>query len=322
MINESLAFIFPGQGSQKAGMLGELAGSYPLVRETFAEASEVLGYDLWDLAQNGQAEEINLTEKTQPLLLTASVAIWRIWETLDGPVPAMLAGHSLGEFSALVCAQSLAFRDAVKLVQLRGAYMQRAVPPGQGSMAAILGLDDERVKKLCAETQSSMANAQAVVEAVNFNSPGQVVIAGTTDAVAATAEKCQEAGARKAMLLPVSAPFHTRLMQPAGERLAMHLDDIEVRTPLIPVVHNVHARTETDPARIKSLLVEQIAAPVLWVDCVNTLYENGCDIMLECGPGKVLGGLNKRINRDINNLSADTPEAIQNAQSATLATAS
>ncbi|TNE75673.1 MAG: [acyl-carrier-protein] S-malonyltransferase [Gammaproteobacteria bacterium] len=299
-MKNNLAFVFPGQGSQKIGMLAELSEKYPVVAETFAEASEVLGYDLWDLVQNGSQEDITLTERTQPLLLTASVAVWRIWRQENGAQPALMAGHSLGEWSALVCAGVVAFQDAVRLVRNRGAYMQDAVAPGEGAMAAIIGLDDDKIKAVCAE-----ACQGEEVAAVNFNSPGQVVIAGNTAAVERAIEGCKAAGAKRAMPLPVSAPFHTNLMQPAADRLASEIMATEFSAPQTLVVHNVHARTEGDPEKIKQLMIEQITAPVLWVDCINTLTASGIDTVVECGAGKVLSGLCKRIERSLNSYATE-----------------
>ncbi|WP_049721608.1 ACP S-malonyltransferase [Gilvimarinus polysaccharolyticus] len=301
MAANNLAFVFPGQGSQQIGMLAPLAAEYPVVLQTFAEASEVLGYDLWGRVQNGTQDEINLTECTQPLLLTASVAIWRVWQERAGAQPALLAGHSLGEWSALVCAGVVSFADAVALVRQRGKLMQEAVPAGQGAMAAIIGLADDAVLTACA----SAAQGE-VVAAVNFNSPGQVVIAGHSAAVERAMLACKEAGAKRALALPVSAPFHTELMRPAADGLASWVEGVEFSAPIIPVVHNVHARAEADPVKIKALMIEQIYSPVLWVDCINALADAGVENLVECGPGKVLAGLAKRINKS---LSASSIEA-------------
>ncbi|WP_026244606.1 ACP S-malonyltransferase [Dasania marina] len=294
MSNSSVAFVFPGQGSQKIGMLAGMAAVYPVIQETFAEASEALGYDIWDMVQNGEQGQLNLTERTQPILLTASVALWRCWQQKSALKPALMAGHSLGEFSALVCAGSLQFADAVTLVRDRGQFMQTAVPVGEGAMAAVLGLDDQVILDICQNV-----SAGGVVEAVNFNSPGQVVIAGTVAAVDAAIVACKEAGAKRAMPLPVSAPFHTSLMQPAGVKLAEKIAGLELLSPQIPVVHNVHAQTESDPAKIKELLVQQIYSPVKWVSCVETMVAAGIEQTVECGPGKVLGGLNRRIQKSL-----------------------
>ncbi len=308
MTTQHLAFVFPGQGSQKIGMLAELAAEFPVVQQTFAEASAVLGYDLWELVQTGAQEDINLTERTQPLLLTASVAVYRVWQEKNGAQPAFMAGHSLGEWSALVCAGVVAFTDAVKLVQQRGKFMQEAVPAGQGAMAAIIGLDDALIIDACKKAEQG-----EVVSAVNFNSPGQVVIAGAAAAVERASAFCKEAGAKRALPLPVSAPFHTELMRPAAERLAEQIAATNFATPKIPVVHNVTANVEVNPETIKSLMIEQIFSPVRWVECVNTLAANGVSLTLECGPGKVLSGLNKRINSELNTVSVEKPEELNAA---------
>lgn len=307
-MKKNIAFVFPGQGSQKIAMLADLSSNFPLVQATFGEASGVLGYDLWNLVQNGTQEEINQTERTQPLLLTASVAIWRVWQQQGGAQPGYMAGHSLGEWSALVCAGVVAFPDAVKLVQQRGKFMQEAVPAGQGAMAAIIGLDDEKILAAC------QAAAQSeIVSAVNFNSPGQVVIAGNVAAVERASALCKEAGAKRALMLPVSAPFHTSLMRPAAERLAEQIEATTFNSPEIPVVHNVTAQLESDPGKIRALMTEQIFSAVRWVDCVNTLSDRGVTTTLECGPGKVLSGLNKRINKELVTLSIETPDDLQAA---------
>ncbi len=308
MTQSHLAFVFPGQGSQKIGMLADLSSQYSLVAETFSEASSALGYDLWDLVQNGSQDDINLTERTQPLLLAASVAIWRVWQHKGGAQPVLMAGHSLGEWSALVCAGVVAFGDAIKLVQQRGKFMQEAVPAGQGAMAAIIGLDDASIIDACKQAEQG-----EVVAAVNFNSPGQVVIAGAAGAVERASALCKEAGAKRALPLPVSAPFHTSLMRPAAEKLAAQIYNTSFSTPDIPVVHNVTAEPESNPEKIKALMIEQIFSAVRWVDCVNTLSARGIATTIECGPGKVLSGLNKRINKDLNTLSIETPEELLGA---------
>lgn len=302
------AFVFPGQGSQKVGMLAAAADASPAVGDTFAEASSALDYDLWELVQNGSQEALNLTETTQPVLLTASVALWRAWRAAGGPAPAVMAGHSLGEFTALVCAEALDFADAVRLVRQRGAFMQSAVPVGEGAMAAIIGLEDERINAICAEVRES---GSGEVAAVNFNSPGQVVIAGHTAAVEAAGEAIKAAGAKRVLPLPVSAPFHTVLMRPAGERLQEALAAISIAAPRIPVVHNVHAQTESDPERIRGLLVEQIYSPVQWTRCVETMVGMGVQQVVECGPGKVLSGLNRRIDKSLESFSLEEPDALQ-----------
>lgn len=302
MSSSNFAFVFPGQGSQKIGMLAGLAAEYDLVEKTFAEASEVLGYDLWDMVQNGAQEDINMTERTQPLLLTCSVAIWRIWQQKGGATPALMAGHSLGEWSALVCAGVVAFKDAVKLVQQRGKFMQEAVPAGKGAMAAIIGLDDDKIVAICEQAAEGEC-----VSAVNFNSPGQVVIAGAVAPVERAMAQCKEAGAKRALPLPVSAPFHTEMMRPAADNLASQVEATEFSAPQVPVVHNVNAATEVDPAVIKSLMIEQIYSPVLWTDCVDSLAAAGIETLVECGPGKVLAGLTKRINRELSALTSESP---------------
>lgn len=306
LTQQHLAFVFPGQGSQKIGMLAELAEIYPVVMQTFSEASQVLEYDLWDLVQNSEQENINLTECTQPLLLTASVAVWRVWQQKNGITPVLMAGHSLGEWSALVCAGVVEFADAVKLVQQRGKFMQEAVPAGQGAMAAIIGLDDALIIDACKNAEQG-----EVVAAVNFNSPGQVVIAGTVAAVERASVLCKKAGAKRALPLPVSAPFHTSLMHSAADCLAKQIGATCFSVPKIPVVHNVTAQTEADPEKIKVLMLEQIYSAVRWVDCVNTMSKHGITTVIECGPGKVLSGLNKRINAELTTLSLEKPEEIE-----------
>lgn len=302
MMQSNLAFVFPGQGSQKIGMLADLAEAYPVVLETFSKASEVLGYDLWDLVQNGEQDQINMTERTQPLLLTASVACWRVWSQQSQVRPALMAGHSLGEWSALVCAGIVKFEDAVRLVQQRGKFMQEAVPAGEGAMAAIIGLDDAAIIAACEQ-----ASSEGVAAAVNFNSPGQVVIAGSVAAIEKAMILCKEAGAKRALPLPVSAPFHTELMKPAAERLAVLVEATEFAAPQTPVVHNVHAQIESDPAVIKRLMIEQIYSPVKWVDCILQLKSQGIETVVECGPGKVLAGLVKRIDKSIAGKSLAAP---------------
>ncbi|WP_075185201.1 ACP S-malonyltransferase [Teredinibacter haidensis] len=305
--SEQLAFVFPGQGSQKIGMLADIAEVNPLVKKTFAEASAALGYDLWELVQSGPQEKLNMTEVTQPALLTSSVALWRVWQDLGGTMPVRMAGHSLGEWSALVCAGVIGFTDAVRLVRARGQYMQEAVPAGVGAMAAIIGLADEQVESVC--TQAS--GASDVVSPVNYNSPGQLVIAGHKAAVEKAMVLCKEAGAKRALPLPVSAPFHTSLMKPAADRLSAEIEATEFQVPTIPVVHNVTAKTESDPARIKALMVEQIYSAVRWVECVRALAEHGVTVTLECGPGKVLSGLNRRIEKSLQAYNIDTAAALE-----------
>jgi [acyl-carrier-protein] S-malonyltransferase len=297
----NLAFVFPGQGSQKIGMLAELAEQNPIIEQTFNEASEVLGYDMWQLIQQGAQEEINLTQRTQPILLTCSVAIWRLWNEKQGASPSQMAGHSLGEWSALVCSNVIDFADGLKIVEARGKYMQQAVPVGQGAMAAIIGLDDQAILEACIE-----ANDLGVVDAVNFNAPGQVVIAGSNEAVERAMEICKDAGAKRALPLPVSAPFHTSLMKPAADNLADMVNAVTFRSPEVPIMHNVHAQNEQDPQAIKALMLEQIYSPVKWVDCVKQLKQSGVSTLVECGPGKVLSGLAKRIDRELTAVATES----------------
>ncbi|HHF3031824.1 TPA: ACP S-malonyltransferase [Vibrio diabolicus] len=284
------AIVFPGQGSQAVGMLAELGEQYDVVKQTFAEASDALGYDLWALVQNGPAEDLNETFRTQPALLASSVAIWRVWQELGLEQPANLAGHSLGEYSALVCAGVIDFKEAIKLVELRGKLMQEAVLAGTGAMYAIIGLADDAIAKACEDAAQG-----EVVSPVNFNSPGQVVIAGSKDAVERAGALCKEAGAKRALPLPVSVPSHCALMKPAAEKLAVALESIEFNSPQLPVINNVDVVAETDPAKIKDALVRQLHSPVRWTETVELMHEQGVEQLLELGPGKVLTGLTKRI---------------------------
>ncbi|CAI0835193.1 MULTISPECIES: ACP S-malonyltransferase [Serratia] len=284
------AFVFPGQGSQTLGMLAELAAQFPIVEETFGEASAALGYDLWQLVQQGPAEELNKTWQTQPALLAASVAIFRVWQQQGGKAPALMAGHSLGEYSALVCAGVLDFKAAIRLVELRGKLMQEAVPEGTGAMYAIIGLDNAAIAKACEESAQGQ-----VVSPVNFNSPGQVVIAGNKEAVERAGAACKAAGAKRALPLPVSVPSHCALMKPAADKLAVALQDVAFSAPQVPVVNNVDVRTETDPEAIRSALVRQLYSPVRWTESVEFIAAQGVTSLLEVGPGKVLTGLTKRI---------------------------
>ncbi|AOE49806.1 ACP S-malonyltransferase [Kangiella sediminilitoris] len=287
------AFVFPGQGSQALGMLADVAASTPLIELTFAEASEGLGYNLWDLVQNDE-EKLNQTQYTQPALLTASIALWRLWQEKGGAKPAFLAGHSLGEYSALVAAGVLSLRDAASLVQARGEFMQSAVPAGTGKMAAIIGLDDDKVREAC--TYSADGD---VVEAVNYNSPGQVVIAGSAEAVERAMEACKEAGAKRALPLPVSVPSHCALMKPAADKLAEKLKAINFNKPDIPVINNVDVSAEATAEAIKDALIRQLYNPVRWTETVQRLKEEGVETLYECGPGNVLCGLAKRIDRSL-----------------------
>ncbi|MBH2940100.1 ACP S-malonyltransferase [Serratia marcescens] len=284
------AFVFPGQGSQTVGMLAELAAQFPIVEETFGEASSALGYDLWLLVQQGPAEELNKTWQTQPALLAASVAIFRVWQQQGGKAPALMAGHSLGEYSARGCAGVLDFKAAIRLVELRGKLMQEAVPEGTGAMYAIIGLDNDAIAKACEESAQGQ-----VVSPVNFNSPGQVVIAGNKDAVERAGAACKAAGAKRALPLPVSVPSHCALMKPAADKLAVALQDITFNAPQVPVVNNVDVRIENDPEAIRSALVRQLYSPVRWTESVEFIAAQGVTSLLEVGPGKVLTGLTKRI---------------------------
>ncbi|MFL1801548.1 ACP S-malonyltransferase [Plesiomonas shigelloides] len=286
----TFAMVFPGQGSQSVGMLADLAQQFPIVEQTFAEASAVLGYDLWALVQQGPAEELNKTWQTQPALLTASVAIWRVWQEKNGAMPVVMAGHSLGEYSALVCAGVMDFKDAVRLVELRGKLMQEAVPEGTGAMAAIIGLDNDSIAKACAESAEGQ-----VVAPVNFNSPGQVVIAGNKEAVERAGAACKAAGAKRALPLPVSVPSHCALMKPAADKLAVALQEITFNAPRIPVINNVDVAAESDADAIRSALVRQLYSPVRWTETVESVSAQGIAHLLEMGPGKVLTGLTKRI---------------------------
>ena len=288
---KKFAMVFPGQGSQTVGMLAELAGDYPIVQETFKQASEVLGYDLWQLVQEGPAEELNKTWQTQPALLTASVAVYRVWQQKYPELkPEVMAGHSLGEYSALVCAGVLDFQDAVKLVELRGKLMQQAVPEGTGAMYAIIGLDNEAIINACKQAEQG-----EVVSAVNFNSPGQVVIAGAKAAVERAAALCKEAGAKRALPLSVSVPSHCALMKPAADQLSVSLESITLKAPTASVLNNVDVKAETDADAIRNALVRQLYSPVRWTETVEKMSHSGVEVLVEIGPGKVLNGLAKRI---------------------------
>ncbi len=289
-------------------MLSAAAEAWPIIDRTFGEASNVLGYDLWQVCQKGPADELNQTAVTQPALLTASVALWRQWFVAGGGKPDFVAGHSLGEYSALVAAESLDLVEAVKLVRLRGELMQDAVPAGEGKMAAILGLEDDDVIAAC--EQSSEGD---VVSAVNFNAPGQVVIAGSAAAVDRAVEACKEKGARKAMPLPVSVPSHCALMKGAAEELAKALDDVRFNDAVIPVIQNVNAAAETESARLKANLLKQLYSPVLWTDSVRALVKSGVEVSVECGTGKVLSGLVKRIDRSLAVHSIEDPDSLAKA---------
>ena len=293
-----IAFVFPGQGSQSVGMLAELGAVHPIVIETFAEASSALGYDLWHLVQHDNDGQLNQTHITQPALLASSVALWRLWLQQGGVTPAVLAGHSLGEYSALVCAGALDFADALKLVEARGHFMQAAVPPGEGAMAAIIGLDNAAIAFACQQSAHG-----EVVAPVNYNSPGQVVIAGSSAAVERAMIACKDAGAKRALPLPVSVPSHCALMLPAADKLSAMLEGIDIKTPAIPVVQNVGATVATSSESIASNLVAQLHQPVLWTQCIEAIADSGANLVIECGPGNVLNGLTKRINKTLQSAS-------------------
>jgi len=290
----SVAFVFPGQGSQSPGMLSDFHERDSVFRETLVEASDALGEDLWSMIESGGSDVLSLTANTQPVLLACSVAIWRSYCSRSEYRPSLMAGHSLGEFSALTAAGVLSLADAVKLVRRRGELMQQAVPAGVGAMAAVIGLDDAPIEEICREVS---AETGKVVEAVNFNAPGQVVIAGHKEGVAAAEAPLKAAGAKRLMPLPVSAPFHTSLMRPAAEALGESLATIAMHAPQIPVVHNVTADTELNPETIRALLVEQLYSPVRWTQCVQAMVGKNAERLVECGPGKVLSGLAKRIDK-------------------------
>jgi len=299
MMNKQLAIVFPGQGSQSIGMLTELAGAHPEIEATFAEASNALGYDLWALTQQGPESDLNQTDRTQPAMLAAGVAVWRVWCKQGGAQPAFMAGHSLGEYTALVCAGSLDYSDAIRLVAERGRRMQEAVPAGIGAMAAILGLDDDQVRQAC-----SAAAQGEVVQAVNFNSPGQVVIAGHKAAVERACEQAKTLGAKRAIVLAVSVPSHSSLMQPAAAAFAATLAATEIKAPQIPVIHNADVLAHTTPDAIRDALIRQFYNPVRWVETVQHLGAQGITRIVEVGPGKVLIGLNKRIDKNIAAIAA------------------
>jgi [acyl-carrier-protein] S-malonyltransferase len=308
-VSSSLAFVFPGQGSQSVGMLAELAAVHPEVKATFDEASSGAGVDLWDISQQGPLDRLNATENTQPALLAASVAVWRVWRKLGGATPAMLSGHSLGEYSALVVAGALSLHDAAALVAERGRLMQAAVPAGTGSMAAILGGDDAQIAEVCAE----VAQGQVVAPA-NFNSPGQLVIAGDIDAVDRALARLAELGVKKAVKLPVSVPSHCMLMRDAADRLGERMAGIDWRKPAIPVVQNADARVHIEIADIRGALQRQLYLPVRWTECVQALAGAGVTRVAECGPGKVLAGLIKRIDKSIEARAIGTPAELDAAR--------
>lgn len=299
------AMVFPGQGSQTVGMLKELSEQNAIVKETFAQASSVLGYDLWQVVQDGPAEELNKTWITQPALLAASVAIFRVWGAQDGAKPEFMAGHSLGEYSALVCAGVIDFQDAIKLVELRGKLMQEAVPAGTGAMYAIIGLDNDAIAKACEQAAQGQ-----VVSPVNFNSPGQVVIAGNKDAVERAGVLCKEAGAKRALPLAVSVPSHCALMKPAADKLAEALDKLIFNQPLYPVINNVNVTIENNAQAIKQALVAQLYSPVRWTETVEYMANNDTTVLIEVGPGKVLTGLTKRIVDSLSGIAVNDTNSL------------
>jgi len=290
----SYAYLFPGQGSQSIGMLDELSVHYPEVKQTFEQASEILKQDLWKLVEAGPEQELNRTENTQPIMLCASVATWRIWSKQITSVPALMAGHSFGEYTSLVCAGMLDFETVVPLARFRGEVMQQAVPEGQGAMAAILGLEDDQLTKICAEISQGQ-----VVQAVNFNAPGQVVIAGDAEAVNRAIDACKDAGAKRAVMLPLSVPSHSSLMKPAAEKLREYLENIDIQSTEVNVVHNADVKAYTDEQSIKDALYRQLFNPVRWVETVQHMISKGTNQFVELGPGKVLTGLCKRIDRSV-----------------------
>lgn len=307
-----LAFVFPGQGSQSVGMLSELYDAHQIIRDTFGEASEALGMDLWSLIANGPEEQLNQTDNTQPAMLVSGVSCWRLWQEMGGANATLMAGHSLGEYTALTCAGVLELADAVKLVAERGRLMQAAVPAGVGAMAAVLGLEDEAVRQVCLDSAEGQ-----VLQAVNYNSPGQVVIAGNTEAIDRAIDKAKEAGARRALKLPVSVPSHCDLMQPAAEQLSEYMKSVTFSEATTPVVHNVSASQADSADEMKQALIKQLHQPVQWVDSVKAMISTGVTQMIEMGPGKVLTGLNKRIDKSVSTLPVFDTASLGKALEAT-----
>ncbi len=301
----NLAFVFPGQGSQSVGMLADLAAAYPEVKHTFERASDALGKDLWSIVSQGSEDELNQTHNTQPAMLAAGVAVWEVWCKHSNVRPAWMAGHSLGEYTALVCSDAMAFEDGIKLVAARGRLMQEAVPPGVGAMAAILGLEDHQVVKACTD-----AAGVEIVSAVNFNSPGQVVIAGNVAAVERAMLAAKDAGAKRAVLLPVSVPSHCALMEPAARKLDEQLQNTAIDTPKMTLIHNVDVASHSAPEVIRNALKEQLYKPVRWADSIKFMHDQGVTCFVECGPGKVLIGLNKRIAKEAEHMSIYDPETL------------
>ncbi len=307
MIGMNIVVVFPGQGSQSIGMLSDYAQAWPQIEETFKQASDILGYDCWDIVCNGPADKLNKTEITQPLMLAADIAVLRVMVQQCMLMPMVYAGHSLGEYAALVAAEALDFEDAIKLVRKRGQLMQSAVPEGKGAMSAIIGLNDEPVIQICEQVSKDLGEP---VEAVNFNSPGQVVIAGATDAVNKAMELLKKEGAKRALPLPVSVPSHSSLMKPAADELAKYLKGVNINRPKIQVIHNVDARSHDKPDAIREALVKQLCNPVQWTHTIQIITD-GADAVIECGPGKVLGGLTRRINKEVKSYSLDSLPAMQ-----------
>lgn len=303
---EDIAFVFPGQGSQSVGMLDDIDDTDRVVRDTFAMAADVLGFDLWTLIAEGPAEALSLTSNTQPAMLCAGVALWRLWLDRGGARPGLMAGHSLGEYTALTCAEAIAFEDALNLVATRARLMQEAVAPGEGAMAAIIGLDGEQIEPICEQA----AQGQIVAPA-NYNSPDQIVVAGHAEAVQRAIELAKKAGARRAIPLVVSGPFHCALMQPAAERLREHLEALPIRRPQVPVIHNADVAAHSDCDAIRRALIRQLSMPVRWSDTIAEMANRGVQTVVECGPGKVLAALNRRITRGLHSLSLWDNRSIQ-----------
>lgn len=302
------AFIFPGQGSQFVGMLADLATIYPVIERTFEQASDIIGYDLWQLSQAGPAEILNQTDKSQPALLAAEVALWRVWYEYGGTQPLIMAGHSFGEYSALVCAEALAFEEGIQLAQDRGRFMQEAMPIGEGAVAALLGLNEAQVLTICEQTAQDQ-----IVSAVNFNAPGQVVIAGHTAAVERAVAQAKATGAKRAVILPISVPVHCALMQPATEKMAQRLSTVAFNSPKIPILHNIDVTIKTEATAIRQALSAQIDHPIHWTKTIQQIVAQGVTHLFECGPGKVLTGLNKRITKEATALSLSEPQALDKA---------
>ena len=303
-----LAFVFPGQGSQSVGMLAQLAKTHPEVEATYEEASDAIDYDLWNLVQNGPDSELMLTERTQPAMLAAGVAVWRVWCRLGGRRPKVMAGHSLGEYTALVCAESIAFHEAVRLVADRGRFMQDAVPRGRGAIAAIIGLNDQQVASIC----ESAADV-GIVSAVNFNAPTQVVIAGHTEAVDRAVALGKESGAKRAVILPMSVPAHSPLMESVADRFRERLAEVAISPPATPVIHNVDLSRRTEPDEVREVLARQLYSPVRWADTIRQIAKDGISTVIECGPGKVLSALTRRIERQLSMLPVCDVETLSKA---------